>query len=97
MSGNATWILDSGASRHMAGDLNGLSKLETINPILVELPDGVFRVANLQGTISLGSKINLSKVLYIPNFNCNLVSIAQLSRELRCIVIFSDELCVIQD
>ena len=50
--------------------------METINLIPVELPDGVFRVANLQRAISLGSRINLSKVLYIPNFNCNLVSIA---------------------
>jgi len=97
LSGNATWILDTGASCQMTGNLNGLSKLELINPIPVELPDAVFRMASLQGAMSLGSKINLSKVLYIPNFHYNLISVAQLIRELRCIVIFTDELCVIQD
>ena len=49
------------ASRHMMGNLNFLSKVKTIESIPIELHDGVFRVANLQGTMSLGSKTQLSK------------------------------------
>lgn len=81
----------------MTGNLGFLSKVEAIEPVPVELPDGVFYVAKLQGTMMLGSKLQWSRVLYIPNFHYNLVSIAQLCRELRCIVIFTDKLCVLQD
>ena len=54
-------------------------------------------VAGLEGSMTLGPKINLDKVLYISKFSCNLISVAQLTRELKCIVIFDDKLCVIQD
>ena len=97
ISGKPTWIFDTGASCRMTGNLGFLSKVEAIEPVPVELPDGVFRIAKLQGTMVLGSKLQLSKILYVPNFHCNLVSIAQLCRELKCIVTFTDELCVIQD
>ena len=41
--------------------------------------------------MDLGPNVKLSNVLYIPNLHCNLVSIAQLSTELKCIVMFTDE------
>jgi len=80
----------------MTGNLNYLNDVVNIEPIPVELLDGVFHVAKAQGNLDLSSDIKLSNVLYIPNFQCNLVSIAQLNRELKCFVIFTDELCVIQ-
>ena len=74
--GKPTRIFDMGASYHMTENLSFLSKVEAIEPVPVELPDGVFCLAKLQGTMMLGSKLQLSEVLYIPHFHCNLVSIA---------------------
>jgi len=54
-------------------------------------------MANVKGSTSLSSKLNLNKVLYVPDFAWNLISVAKLSRELRCIVIFDTDLCVIQN
>ena len=76
LSGSKNWIINTGASHHMTGNLKGLENLEKIDPIVVELPDGMIKIANLQGSISLGMKINLSKVLYVSNFTCNLISVA---------------------
>jgi len=54
-------------------------------------------VASIEESTSLNSNINLDRVLYVSNFSCNLVSIAQLIRELRYIVIFDEDLYIIQD
>jgi len=63
----------------------------------MNLPNGASMVRSLQGTMSLSSQINLEKVLYVPNFSCNLISATQLTREQKCIVIFDEDLCVIQN
>ena len=97
LSGNLVWIINSGAPRHMTGDVHQLEQKTSVNPIAVSLPNGESAMARCQGSMNLGPKINLDKVLYIPNFSCNLISISQLISELKCIVIFVDDLCVIQD
>ena len=79
----------------MMGNVSLLTQVEPINPVSVELPNGMFQVAKVQGKTNLGSNVKLSNVLYVSNFHCNLVSIAQLCEELRCIMIFTDELCMI--
>jgi len=68
LSGKASWILDTGASNHMTGDLKALEGLEKIKPVPVGMPNGVVRLATLQGTLNLSPKIKLTKVLYVPNF-----------------------------
>jgi len=59
----------------MTGNLNFLNDVTSIGAVLVELPDEVFRVRKVQGNMHLGPNINLSNVLYIPSFHCNLVPI----------------------
>ena len=34
---------------------------------------------------------------YVPNLNCNLISVANLCNDLNCTVTFSYEYCVLQD
>ena len=70
------WIIGSGASRHMTGDLQSLERKATIAPVFVNSPNGASMVAGLEGNMTLGPKINLDKVLYIPKFSCNLISVA---------------------
>ena len=76
LAGKSYWIIDSGASRHMTGELQSLERKTTVAPVPVNLPNGASVVAKLEGSMTLGPKINLDKVLYIPKFACNLISMA---------------------
>jgi len=64
--------------------------------VRVVLPNAKRMMESLQDSMNLNPKINLYKVLCISNFFCNLIPMAQLIREFKCIVIFDDGLCVIQ-
>jgi len=81
----------------MTGKLRSLERKASMAPIPVNLPNGAHVMASLQGSLNLSSQINLDKVLCVLNFSCNLISAAQLTKELKCIVIFNEDLCVIQD
>lgn len=41
--------------------------------------------------------MSLDKVLYVPKFHVNLLSVSKLTRALRCIVTFYPDFCVVQD
>lgn len=50
-----------------------------------------------EGSITLTKKLNLDSVLVVPTLNHNLLSVAQLTLALHCIVIFWPNLCVFKD
>lgn len=85
-------------SHHMTYDrshFEGLKNLKRL--IVITLPNG-FNVKVLQhGSVNLTSSITLSRVLYIPSFKCNVISIPKLIKDLNCYVIYSSDLCFIQD
>ena len=91
------WLLDIGASQHMTGDLSLLNDVKKIAPCLVGMPNGEYTTAVKKGSMCLGRNIYLNNVLFVPNMNCTLISVAQLVKQLNCIVTFSDKLCVIHD
>ena len=93
MLGKSKWLLDSGASYHMTGELRKLA--QDAHPIIVNMPNGQHSVATKRGMVQLNSNVTLHDVLYVPNLNCNLISIAQLVDELFCAVTFAHKLCVI--
>ena len=97
LSGKDDWILDSGASYHMTGDLKSLSNLCDIPSVPFSMPNGTISFANKLGSVKLNDQLVLSDVLYVPSLNCNLISIAQLIEDLCCTVTFTRKLCVIQD
>ncbi|KAG8633659.1 hypothetical protein MANES_18G130533v8 [Manihot esculenta] len=75
-----TWIVDSGATDHMSGDLalfDSISKLKT--PRHVRLPDGRTKLVTHTGTIQLSPRITLFNTLYITDFHCNLLSVNYLA------------------
>lgn len=53
------WIIDSGASHHMTGDLTLLSDVSELNPIQVGLPDGSVAVASKEGNMLLENGFSL--------------------------------------
>ena len=80
----------------MTGDLNLLMNVSHITPIPVVLPNGVITFARKRG-MGLGKKLVLNDVLFVPDLQCNLISIAQLIEDLCCVVTFNRKLCMIQD
>ena len=80
LSGHVSWMLDSGASSHTAGDLTLLNKVEQIPPVAIRLPNGTYTMAKEQGSVALGHGLELKNVLYVPKLNCNLVSISKLCK-----------------
>ena len=80
------WIIDSGASHHMTGQLELIRNLREIMECLVGLPNGKQTFAMKEGTIVLNDALTLNKVLYVPNLQCNLISISQLVNDSGCVV-----------
>jgi len=52
-------------------------------------------LAKDQGSVLLEEKASLKDVLYIPELNYNLLSVAKLCRDLNCAVTFFDIFCVL--
>lgn len=94
---HSVWIVDTGASSHMTGNLKFLHGLREIAGCPIGLPDGKQVLATKEGTTILGGGLKIKNVLYVPKLNCNLISISQLIDEKNCIVHFTDTLCVMQD
>ena len=95
--GKKARLLDSGTSYQMTGDITLLCNISNISPVGVGLPNGVETMAIECGMVKLSPKIILQDVLYVPGLTCNLISIAQLIREVSCTVTSIDRLCMIQD
>ena len=81
----------------MTGDLSLLQDAIYIIPYAVTFPDGTASRATKIGRVSLTKDYKLLNVLYVPNFNCTLISVSRLLKKTGCIAIFTDTLCVLQD
>jgi hypothetical protein len=92
-----SWILDSGASNHMTRNLNFMCDLHEIQAFPVGMPNGQNANATKEGLVLFDGGFKLSNVLYVPNHQCNLISLSQLMDDLDCIVHFVDKLFVLQD
>nr|GLL39973.1 copia protein (gag-int-pol protein) [Ipomoea trifida] len=92
-----TWIIDTGASNHMTGNVNILHNVSNMTGCPVGLPDGRSTVATKKGLVNLDEILKMHNVLYVPELNCNLISVSQLIDDSNCIAQFTKDLCVIQD
>ncbi|MDD0148765.1 hypothetical protein PSY31_24090, partial [Shigella flexneri] len=61
------------------------------------MPNGACTSAIKKGVVRFDRNIHLDDVLLVPQMTCSLVSISQLTKQLKCVASFSDEVCVIQD
>ncbi|GAA0157997.1 hypothetical protein LIER_38567 [Lithospermum erythrorhizon] len=52
---------------------------------------------SMTGRLCLQGGLTLLRVFYVPQFTCNLISVAQLIDDSSCYVRFTNELCLIQD
>ncbi|KAI3507425.1 hypothetical protein L1887_22411 [Cichorium endivia] len=91
------WVVDSGSTEHIVHKFESLengARTTREAPVMIPNGDNIPVVAKGDCTLSGGNKIN--EVLYIPDFNCNLLSVSRLSKELQCVVSFFPDFVVMQ-
>ncbi|OIT29318.1 hypothetical protein A4A49_57114, partial [Nicotiana attenuata] len=81
------WILDSEASNHMTYRKSFLTNIKTLPyPFLATLPNGYGVKVTEIGDAFLGPSLTLFRVLYVPSFKFNLISLHSLTVHLNCMV-----------
>ncbi|KAG7583985.1 Retrotransposon Copia-like N-terminal [Arabidopsis suecica] len=92
-----TWIIDSGATHHVSYNRDLFESLSDGLSSEVTLPTrSNVKIAGV-GVIKLNAYITLKNVLYIPEFRLNLLSVSQLTKDMKSRVYFDEDCCVIQD
>jgi transposase InsO family protein len=94
----ASWLIDSGASRHMAGNHEVFSSyVPEKREQIVKLADGSSQIILGSGTVMCSPDMSLSSVLHVPSFPINLLSISCITKELNCAAIFFPSWCIFQE
>ena len=87
--------MDSGATDHMTGDARVFSTFEPCQGNYnVKIADGSLSKVTGCGTVIISNTLTLQSVLYVPNLDCNLLSISKLTYDEKCVKKFSHLLCV---
>lgn len=90
------WIIDSGATDHISHSPPTHNIIDAQYDS-ISLPDGGQAEIRNIGSIKLSHDLSLDKVLYVPKFRVNLLSVSKLTRALCCIMTFYPDFCVVQD
>ena len=94
------WILDSGATRHICSNMDAFSKLRPVSNTSVTLPNSARICVGFSGDVMLSPSLILKDVLFVPQFNFNLISISCLINDNlmpRIMVTFLDDKFILQD
>jgi len=98
LSSSSKWVIDSGATDHMAGNPNLFSSFQPHSSSnTVSLEDGSPSRVIGSGTINATPSLSLSSVLHLPQFSFNLISVSKLTRALNCCISFFPDYCLFQD
>ena len=81
-SNSEKWLIDSGASVHITNNDEKMSKVEPAFETII-VGNGMEVKAKKKGTVTIkteqGTLLQMSNVLYVPNFEKNLLSVAKLT------------------
>ncbi|CAN1292939.1 Retrovirus-related Pol polyprotein from transposon RE1, partial [Linum perenne] len=91
------WIIDTGASRHIACSISIFLTHKPLVDTHVTLPTGDQVLASHIGVVSLPCGLTLHDVLLVPSFTFNLLSISCLTKHNPVSVIFLPDQCHILD
>lgn len=100
MAGNKQiqWVLDSGESHHMTPSSFILEDIRVLEkPFYITIPTGEVVLMERTGNLRLDKYIKLVNVLIVPRFSCNLISIHKLTCDMKCMVTYHSDSCVIRD
>ena len=80
-SRNPSWIVDSGASSHMSGTWSLFTQLSQLSDVrFVAIADGRSCSISSEGVVQASSHKSLDKVLFVPEFPVNLLSISAITK-----------------
>ena len=97
-SRDPSWIIDLGAFFHMLGIKILFTRLSQLSDIRsVAIVDGCFCSIDGEWVVLVFSQLILEKVLYVPNFPVNLLSINAITKQLFCCGTFFPFYCTFQD
>jgi transposase InsO family protein len=97
---HSSWILDSGASRHvtgMSGEFTSYKPYSFAHKETIQTADGTSCQVKGEGIVQCTPSITLSSVLYVHSFPVNLISISSLVDNMDCRVSLDRENCLIQE
>ena len=89
------WILDFGASYHISGRIFFLTITSPLP--MITLANGSQTMAKGIGWVCPLPSMPLTYVLYVPDSPFNLISIKKLTRDLNCLITFSNTSVTLQD
>jgi len=93
-----SWVLDSGASDHVAGYPSLISNLSPPKiPHNITVANGPKAQVTGIGQASPLPSLSLNYVLFVPGSPFNLISISKLPQSLNCSITFSSDSFLIQD
>ena len=93
---SSVWIIDSGATDHMTFDNLHIQFMKPSKQHIESTTNGTPSPVIGEGSITLTENLSLDSVLVVPTLNHNL-SVAQITLNLHCVVIFWPNLCVFKD
>ncbi|XP_048494780.1 uncharacterized protein LOC125494928 [Beta vulgaris subsp. vulgaris] len=89
------WIMDSGATDHMAfDDKLFIHKRKLSKSVKIGLPDGTCSYVSEIGDVDVFPNLVLKDVLYVPIFKHNLISVGKLIDDAAIEVIFRSHECI---
>lgn len=92
------WIVDSGATEHITHNASVLeNRTKGIHETPVVIPNGENVAVEGRGEYTLHNGIKIKGVLHVPKFNCNLLSVRRLAKDLNCAVTFFPDFFVMHD
>lgn len=89
------WIIDSGATNHIASSITSVSCVSTSSQ--VSLPNGSHAQITGVGSTHLLHNLHVKDVLCVHSFHMNLLFVSQLTSDLHCSIQFSPTFCILQD
>lgn len=85
-----TWLLDSRATDHMTFDASDFSHPSPPRRTSIANANGGIAPVTRAGSVTLSPTLHLSHTLHVPSLSHKLMSVGQLTEELRCVVLIFD-------
>ena len=82
------WIIDSGATCHIAHNIASFASITPVQNVFVTLPNRSCVPVQFVGTVSFNSDFTLTNVFYVPSFNVNLFSVSAFLKQPHKSIIF---------
>lgn len=92
-----TWIVDSGASRHICSNMADFISMRSIPKSVVTLPNHMHIDVNKCGDVKINDNIILRDVLFVPEFKFNLFSVGSFITNPEMMIRFFYDRFLIQD